>query len=66
MEKRAADTSTEKYVEDRIDDGIRDNLRKGAPLTPMEKQIALQVALKIDPGVERWAWAALQVSNICY
>ncbi|KAF8807122.1 general substrate transporter [Phlegmacium glaucopus] len=60
MEKRASDTSTEKYVGDSTGD-VRDNSRKEAPLTPMERQIALQAALKIDPGVKRWAWAAIQL-----
>ena len=29
-------------------------------LTPLEKQIAFQAALKIDPGVKRWALTAIQ------
>jgi len=32
------------------------------PLTPMERQVALQEALKVDPGVKRFSWAAIQVS----
>lgn len=69
MEKCSNDTSTDKYAEDRVGDGISDNLPKDAivPLsTPMERQLALQAALKNDPGVKRWSWAAIQVSNTFY
>ncbi|KAH9480303.1 Lactose permease [Psilocybe cubensis] len=31
------------------------------PQTPMEKQMALQEALKVDPGVSRFSWAAIQM-----
>ncbi|KAF4617665.1 hypothetical protein D9613_005870 [Agrocybe pediades] len=31
------------------------------PLTPMERQLALQEALKVDPGVKRFSWAAIQM-----
>jgi len=31
------------------------------PMTPLEKQEALQAALKIDPGVKRFSWAAIQM-----
>ncbi|PPQ80982.1 hypothetical protein CVT25_015135 [Psilocybe cyanescens] len=31
------------------------------PQTPMEKQLALQAALKVDPGVARFSWAAIQM-----
>ena len=35
---------------------------KFAPRSPMERQIALQAALEIDPGVQKLSWAAIQVS----
>jgi len=55
MEKR-----TSKYIEDRLgDDSNKEAILP--PLTPMERQIALQAALKIDPGVKRWAFAAIQM-----
>jgi hypothetical protein len=65
MEKCASNTSAEKYPEGGIADGVTDNLPKEpiVPLAPMERQIALQAALKIDPGVKRWAWPAIQASN---
>lgn len=36
------------------------------PQTPVEKQLALQEALKIDPGVSRFSWAAIQVSLVSF
>lgn len=35
--------------------------REIALQTPMERQMALQAALKVDPGVARFSWAAYQV-----
>ena len=35
--------------------------REVVPMTPAEKQAALQAALKIDPGVKPLSWAAIQV-----
>ncbi|KDR77321.1 hypothetical protein GALMADRAFT_279081 [Galerina marginata CBS 339.88] len=32
-----------------------------SPRTPMQKQMALQAALKVDPGVTRFSWAAMQM-----
>ncbi|PPQ98005.1 hypothetical protein CVT26_003067 [Gymnopilus dilepis] len=34
---------------------------KFAPRSPMERQIALQAALEIDPGVQKFSWAAIQM-----
>ncbi|KAJ3509423.1 hypothetical protein NLJ89_g5230 [Agrocybe chaxingu] len=41
-------------------DGFTEH-REMLPMTPMEKQIALQAALEIDPGVERFSWAAIHM-----
>ncbi|KAF9046721.1 general substrate transporter [Panaeolus papilionaceus] len=30
-------------------------------MTPLERQLALKNALKVDPGVGRWSWAAFQM-----
>ncbi|PPR07805.1 hypothetical protein CVT26_014990 [Gymnopilus dilepis] len=36
------------------------------PQTPMERQIALEAALKVDPGVKRFSWAAIQMYLITF
>ena len=36
------------------------------PQTPMERQIALEAALKVDPGVKRFSWAAIQVRVLAH
>ncbi|CAA7261515.1 unnamed protein product [Cyclocybe aegerita] len=43
-------------------DGFTEH-REVFPMTPMEKQVALQAALEIDPGVKRFSWAAIQARN---
>lgn len=35
--------------------------QRGAPRTPMERQIALKAALEVDPGVTRFSLRAIQV-----
>lgn len=43
------------------DDGQIEHRPRAPRLTPMEKQLEMQKALAIDPGVTRWSWAAIQV-----
>lgn len=35
--------------------------QRGAPRTPIERQIALKTALEVDPGVSRFSLRAIQV-----
>jgi hypothetical protein len=35
--------------------------QRGAPRTPLERQIALKAALEVDPGVTRFSFRAIQV-----
>lgn len=44
-----------------IDNDDRVEQVKFIPRTPMERQVALQAALEIDPGVQRFSRAAIQV-----
>ncbi|KAF8957290.1 general substrate transporter [Flammula alnicola] len=53
-------SSVEKYMDDKHEAEVV-HREYGVPQTPMEKQIALQKALEMDPGVSRFSWAAIQM-----
>ena len=47
-----------------VNDNVHELRHKHKPKTPMERQIALNAARKIDPGVGRFSWRAIQVSTL--
>lgn len=63
-EGRASGSSIEKdKSEDQRNNNTPPMLQTKPPKTPLERQNALNAALKVDPGVKRWSSRALQVSN---
>ncbi|KAF9468534.1 general substrate transporter [Collybia nuda] len=58
--RSGSQSSIEKEKE--ITPGHEETLRqRGAPRTPMERQIALKAALEVDPGVTRFSLRAIQM-----
>ena len=53
--------SSHSSVDKGFDDQRIEHQQRAPRLTPMEKQLEMQKALAIDPGVGRWSWAAIQV-----
>ncbi|KDR82784.1 hypothetical protein GALMADRAFT_151830 [Galerina marginata CBS 339.88] len=66
MASSTRDTPSKPSIERDLDEKHRAEHFEVIPQTPMEKQIALQAALKIDPGVKRFSWAAIQMYLVTF